>query len=129
MAGALSDYLENKLLDHSLGTAAYTMPSTVYVALFTADPTDANAGTEVSGGGYERQAVTFNAASGGSTSNSADVIFPVATASWGTIGWEGIYDAATGDNLLWHGAPNTAKSITTDDQYKIAAGNLTPGLD
>jgi len=94
---ALSDYLENKLLDHALGTAAYTMP-TVYVALYTSDPTDADTGTEVSGGGYARQTVTFNAASGGSASNAGDITFPQATADWGTITHIGLRDAATGGN-------------------------------
>lgn len=47
MAGNLTNYLENKLLDHFLGTTAYTMPSPVYVALFTVAPGDAGGGTEV----------------------------------------------------------------------------------
>ncbi|WP_377846978.1 hypothetical protein [Bosea sp. UC22_33] len=62
MAGSASDYLEKKLLDHSLGVAAYTMPGTVYLALFTADPGEAGPGTEVSGNGYARQSTAFAAA-------------------------------------------------------------------
>ena len=125
---ALSDYLENKLLDHALGTAAYTMP-TVYVALYTSDPTDADTGTEVSGGGYARQTVTFNAASGGSASNASDITFPQATADWGTITHIGLRDAATGGNLLWHGALDQAKTVTNGDTFVIPAGSLTITLD
>jgi hypothetical protein len=70
MAGK-SDYLENKILDHVLRNTAYTSPTTVYVGLYTAAPTDAGGGTEVSGNGYAREAATFSVASGGATANSA----------------------------------------------------------
>ena len=43
----LSNYLENKLLDHILKNVSYTSPTTVYVGLFTSDPTDAGSGTEI----------------------------------------------------------------------------------
>jgi len=125
---ALSNYLENKLLDHALGTASYTMP-TVYLALYTSDPTDADTGTEVSGGGYARQAVSFNAASGGSASNSSDITFPQATADWGTITHIGLRDASTGGNLLWYGALDVAKTINNGDTFEISAGDLVVTLD
>jgi len=51
MAGK-SDYLENKVLDHVLRNTSYTPPATVYLGLFTANPTDAGGGTEVSGNAY-----------------------------------------------------------------------------
>jgi hypothetical protein len=126
---ALSNYLENKLLDHALATTAYTKPTTVYVALFTTDPTDAGTGTEVSGGAYVRKAVTFGAATGGSASNSADVTFDVATASWGTVTHLAIFDAATAGNMLFHGAFTQSKAIASNDQFKIPAGNLTITLN
>lgn len=122
---AASDFLENKLLDHSLGTTAYTAPSAVYVGLFTSDPTDAGTGTEVSGGSYARQEATFGAASGGSASTSATVTFPAATANWGTITHIGIYDASSSGNLLYHGAVTTSKTIETGDTFQISSGNLT----
>ena len=122
---ACSDFLENKLLDHSLATTAYTAPAAVYVGLFTSDPTDAGTGTEVSGGSYARQAATFAAASGGSASTSATITFPSATANWGTIGWIGLYDASSAGNLLYHGAVTTSKTIETGDTFQISSGNLT----
>jgi hypothetical protein len=125
----ISDYLENKILDHTLATTAYTKPTNVYIALYTAAPSDAGGGTEVSGGAYARQVATFGAASAGSTSNSADITFPVATASWNTITHIGILDASTAGNLLWHGALSASKAIATNDQFKIAAGNLTVSLN
>lgn len=127
--GALSDYLENKLLEHSMGKTAYTMPSGVYLGLFTTAPTDAAPGTEVTGGAYARQKVTFGNAAAGSISNSADVTFPKATANWGTITHAALFDAATAGNMLWHGALQAQKAIGIDDSFLIEAGKLTCSLD
>lgn len=125
---ALSDYLENALLDHSLGTSSFTAPASVYVALFTTAPTDAGGGTEVTGGGYAREQVVFAAAAAGRASNTASVEYAVATADWGTVSHLGIFDAATGGNLLYHGAANP-KTIEAGDSLRIQAGNLTITLD
>lgn len=129
MANGFSDYLENALLNATLRGVAYTSPTTVYVALFTSDPTDAGTGTEVSGGAYARQAVTFGAPSNGTCSNSADVLFPIATAAWGTITHIAIFDAATGGNMLYSAPLTTSKTIASGDQLKVAAGDVTVSLD
>jgi len=121
---ALSDYLENEVLDHILGTGAYTAPTNVYVGLSTATFADDNSGTELSGSGYARQSATFSAASGGTTSNSAAIEFPAATASWGTVSHFGIFDAASSGNLLIHGSFTTAKVVDTGDIVKISTGDL-----
>ncbi len=126
---ALSNYLENAVLNHVLRNTAYTQPASLHVGLFTAAPSDTGGGTEVTGGAYARQAATFGAASNGSSSNTADLTFPVATASWGTVSHLAIFDAATGGNLLWHGALSESKAIATNDQFKITTGNLTLSLD
>lgn len=126
---ALSNYLENKLLDHVLKGTAYTPPTTLYVALFTTDPTDAGTGTEVTGGAYARKTATFGSATNGAISNNADITFNVATANWGTITHAGVYDALSGGNLLFHGTLTASKSINIDDQLKIASGSLTITLD
>lgn len=127
--GALTDYLENKLLDHVLCNTAYTPPTTVYVGLFTAAPGEAGGGTEVSGGGYARQAASFSAAANGQASNSADIVFPVATADWGTITHIALFDAQTAGNMLLYAALAASKTIQTGDQFIIKAGNLTVTLD
>lgn len=126
---AFSDYAENAVLDHVLGTTALTSPTDVYVALFTSDPTDADSGTEVSGGSYARQTMAFNAAASGAADNSADVTFPTATASWGTVTHTGLYDASTSGNLLLHGALGTSKTIDSGDTIKFAAGDYDVTLD
>lgn len=124
-----SNYLENKLLDHILKAVSYTSPTTVYVGLFTSDPTDAGSGTEVSGGSYARQVLSVTTASGGIVTSSADVTFPQATANWGTISHIGLLDAITSGNLLMHTPLTTSKVIETDDILKINSGNLTVTLD
>ena len=125
---AMSNYLENALINATLRNTSYTSPSTVYVALFTSDPTDAGSGTECSGGAYARQSATFGAPSDGASSISADVEFPQATGAWGTITHFGIFDASSSGNLLYHGALTSSKTIATGDVLKITSSNLTVTL-
>jgi hypothetical protein len=124
----ISNYLEDALINGTLRGTTFTAPAAVYVSLHTADPTDAGTGTEVSGGSYIRQAATFGAPSNGVSTTTADVTFPQATASWGTIGWIGIWDADTSGNMLYHTALDTSKAIDTGDIFKIASGSLTVTL-
>ena len=124
----MSNYLEDALINATLRNTSYTSPATVYVGLYTSDPTDANTGTEVSGGSYARTAVTFGAPSNGVTTNSAAVEFPQATGSWGTVGWIGILDASTSGNLLYHTALDASKTIASGDIFKIAIGSLSVTL-
>ncbi len=124
----MSTYLEDALINATLRNTSYTSPATVYVGLYTTDPTDANTGTEVSGGSYARTAVTFAAPSNGVTTNSAAVEFPQATASWGTVAYIGILDNSSGGNLLYHTALDTSKTIDTGDIFKIATGSLSVQL-
>lgn len=121
---AMSDYLENEILDHILGTGAYTMPTTVYVGLSTGSFNDDNSGTELSGSGYARQSIAFGAASSGTASNSGNVDFPAATGSWGVISHFGLFDASTGGNLLIHGALTASKTVATGDILRIATGDM-----
>lgn len=126
---AMSNYLENEILDHILGTGAYTAPSTVYIGLATASFADDASGTELSGNGYARQSAAFNAAASGTADNSAAIEFPAATASWGTVSHFGVFDAASSGNLLIHGAFTTAKAISTGDILKISSGDLDISAD
>ena len=121
----ISNYLENALINATLRNTAYTSPTTVYVALYTTDPTDADTGTEMSGNAYARQSVTFSAPSDGATSNSAAVEFPQATGSWGTVAYIGLRDASSGGNLLYHTPLDASKTIATGDVFRIAIGSLT----
>lgn len=124
----ISNYLENALINGTLRGTTFTAPASVFVSLHTADPTDAGSGTEVSGGSYVRQAATFGAPSNGVSTTTADISYPQATASYGTVSFIGIFDASTAGNLLYHTALDTAKTIDTGDIFKIAAGSLTVTL-
>ena len=138
---AASNYLENKLLDHTLkyGTAPYTGAGTLYLALFnnTSTNTAANleAGTltdetSTSGTAYARKAVTFASASSGSSATNATVTFDAATASWGTITHIAVMDGGTvgSGNVLFYGAVTTSKTIDTGDTFQVSSGNLTISL-
>lgn len=126
----MSDYLEVALLNATLNGTAFTAVNNPYVSLHTADPTDAGTGTEVSGGSYARTTASFSTASGtsGLVATDADVTFPTATASWGTVGWIGLWDSASGGNMLYHTALDASKTIDSGDIFKITTGNLTVEL-
>lgn len=124
----ISTYLADKLLDHSLKTASFTMPSNIYIALYTSDPTANDSGSEVSGGSYARQSAAFASATNKATSNSALITFPEATANWGTVTHVGIRDASSGGNLLFFGALAASKIVQSGDQFKIKAGSIAASL-
>lgn len=124
----MSNYLENALINATLRNTAYTSPTTVYLALYTTDPTDADTGTECSGSGYARQAITFGAPSNGVTTNSAVIEYAQAGNSWGTITHIGIRDALTTGNLLYHSPLDASKTIATGDVFRVAIGSLSVTL-
>jgi hypothetical protein len=125
---AMSNYLENALINATLRNTSYTSPATVYAGLFTSDPTDAGSGTEVSGGSYARKAMTFGAPSNGASVNSSAVEFDQATANWGTITHFAIFDALTSGNMLYHGALTASKTIETGDVFKFATSSVSVTL-
>ena len=128
MASQMSTYLQNAVINATLRNTAYTSPTTVYVGLFTSTVTAGGSGTEVSGGSYARTAVTIGAPSSGASSNSANVVFPTATASWGTVTYIGVYDASTAGNLLYFAPLTTSKTIDIGDVFQISTSNLTVSL-
>ncbi len=134
MAG-MSDYLEDAVLTHIFRNTNYTRPANIYVALFTAAPSDSGGGTEVSGGSYARQAVAtgassgWSAPSGGAVSNSSDINFPQATASWGMVTAVGLFDASSSGNLLFLGNLAASKAVDIDDVFRFLAGDLSVALD
>lgn len=125
----MSTYLEQAILNEVLRGTNYVPPSNVYVGLFITDPTDANVGTEVTAGGYERQVVTFGEPVKEGTNksvvqNTNDIDFGIAPNDWGTISFFGIFDSATGGNLLFHGAVTNPKTILANDRPIWYASDL-----
>lgn len=144
-AGALTDYAENKIVDAVMRGQTLGAPATWYASLYTVCPTDSTAGTEVSGGGYARVAITASlanwagtqssgstiASSGtsGTTSNNAVIPFPTASGSWGTIACWGLTDASTAGNLWIYTTVTTPPTITTGATPSFAAGAMTIQID
>ncbi len=129
MATTNSDYTENKVVDHVLGTGSWTMPAAVSLALFTTNPNfeTGSGGTEATGGSYARKAVAFTASSGGATSNTAQKVWTVGTdiAAGTYTGW-GVYDAASAGNMLFGDAFSSNKVLSgTGDTLTFAAASIT----
>lgn len=133
---SFADFLENELLDHVWGNAAFSPAATLYVGLSTTTPNDDGTNiTEPSGGAaYARVAVTNNAtnwpaASGGAKSNGIAIDFPTATGSWGTVTHFFVADAGAGGNIYGSGALTVAKTIDSGDTASFAIGDLDITLD
>lgn len=137
---ALSDYLENKIVDSVLRGQVFPLPVTIHIALWTAATTDvAGVAGEVAVGAYARVPVTAALANfkstqndalastgtGGATSNSVVVTFPTPTAGWGTVTHWAAYDALTAGNLLFQAPLTISKVINTGDAVSFAVGALT----
>ena len=125
---SLSNTFETTTLKWLLTTDSVTRPTAWYVALYTAAPSDAGGGTEVSGGSYVRKAATFTV-TGDTASNSAAVEFDVATASWGTVTHAGIFDASSGGNLIAYASLTASKLIDSGDVLRFPISDLTVTLD
>jgi hypothetical protein len=122
--GSITDYLEKELLDH-ICNATWNVPTTVFLGLFTADPTDTGAvGTEVVDGAYTRVTITFVTAVTRNVTQKAKVTFPQATADWGTVTHYGIHDAVSAGNVLAHGALNTSKTVVNGNTPSVATGEV-----
>lgn len=129
---AFDDAEEAAILeDWFRGTARTFVPS--HIGLFTTTPADdGTGGVEVTGGSYARQAFARNATNwsaatlGAPTflSNLLAIVFPTATANWGTVVAWGYFDALTVGNLAYFGVMTTAKAINNTDDSNIPIGAL-----
>jgi hypothetical protein len=127
----LSNYGENLVLTWLLTNGSATRPTSWFIALYTVAPGEGGGGTEVSGGSYARQAVTFTVSGTAPTeaSNSVAVEFPTATANWGTVVAAAIFDASTSGNMLAYANLTTSKTIDSGDVLRFNAGSLDVTLD
>jgi hypothetical protein len=143
---AMSDFLENKTIDHLFRGVSFTAPAALYIGLYTVTPTDAGGGTEVTGGAYARVALapsttnwastggagtTTNPSAGtsGTTSNNSAITFPTATAAWGTVVAVGIFDAATAGNLHWWGPLTANQVVGIGGTFSFAISQLSVQID
>lgn len=127
---SFSNTTETLVLNWLLTAGAATRPTAWYLALFTTDPGETGAGTEVTtvGTAYARQTAAFTV-TGNTASNTAAIEFPTATATYGTVSHVGVYDAVSGGNLIAYAALTTSKVIDTGDVLRVPAGDLDITLD
>jgi hypothetical protein len=123
MSAVKSAYLRTKVVKHVLGLASFSMPSTIYVALYTSDPTVNDTGTEVTGGSYARKPVTWGAESGGVVPSGADINFTNMPAC--TVTHWALRDAASGGNLLYFGPMDVPVVVNSGDTFPVTTGNLS----
>jgi hypothetical protein len=125
---SFSNTFETTVLTWVFTTGSATRPTAWHIALYTGAPDDTGGGTEVSGGGYGRQAVTFTI-SGNTASNNAAIEWDTATSGYGTVTHVGVFDAATSGNLIAYAALTTSKTIDTGDVFRLPSGDLDITLD
>lgn len=134
MSGSLSDYLENKILDHMLGGPDFVRPATVYLGLWTSALSDASTGSssgEATFGGYARVAVTNNStnfpgASAGGKSNGSTITFPTPTSGAGQVVTHvGVFDASSSGNLLMWADLTSPITVVVGSAIYFNAGDLT----
>jgi hypothetical protein len=125
---SFTDYTENLVLNWLFTTNSATRPTAWYIGLFTAAPSDAGGGTEVTGNGYARVATGTMSVSGTSPTNctnSAAIEFGAASGgNWGTITHIAVLDASTSGNMLGWAALTTSRTINDGDILRIPAGDL-----
>lgn len=128
---AMSNALEDDLLDHVLKNTTYTQPTNLYLGLWTADDglESGVVTSEVSGGAYARTTATFAAAASGTSTNSAAVSFPQATGAWGTVSHTALCSALTGAAVLFHGTLSADKIVSSGDTFKFNAADFSISMD
>jgi len=143
---ALTDHLENRIIDAMFRGQPYSFPTTLHFALFTATPGEAGGGTEVSGGGYARVPITASLANfagtqgagtttastgtSGTTSNNVAIQFAAPTANWGSVVAVGVFDAATGGQMLVYAPLTTPKTINNGDAAPLfSAATFSFGIN
>jgi hypothetical protein len=128
MAGSATDYLRQRVLSHTLGFGAFTMPANVYVGITTSAPTASTPGAEIptAGTGYVRRNATFALAAGRTdlANNTATLEYPPATINWGTVGYFEVWDALTAGNRLYWGPLVDPTDGITQVTRTIAAGDI-----
>jgi hypothetical protein len=130
---SFTNFLEDRVLRHVFGAAAYTAPSPLYLALYTAAPNEAGGGTEVSTSGtaYARQTSAFTVSGTAPTTagNTSAVEWPAATGAWGTVTHVAVVDALTGGNVLAYATLTSSRTVASGDIFRIPASNFTITLD
>lgn len=123
-------YQANRDLGNNFGRRNNTIPSTYYIGLSTSSTITEVGFTEPTGGGYERVALVnstsnFTVPANGAITINAAIEYPETTAVMGNVYAVGIFDAATGGNMLYYGALTTSKYVESETILQFRAGTIT----
>lgn len=127
----LSQFLSEKIMGQFLNAVSYTWPATVYLALFTAQPSGGTGGTEASYTGYARLSITVNTtnftavSTAGVIKNAVIQTFGTNTGTSQTIVGYGLFDASTGGNLLTDNLLTTSQTVNNGAAPSFAVDALT----
>ena len=121
---SISNYAELKILEHTTGKTAWTMPTNVYIKLHTADAGEA--GTSSAASETTRKVAAWATASSGSIATSATLEWTNVAATETYTHWS-MWDALTAGNCLWTGALSSSAAVTAGDTFQITS--LTLSLD
>lgn len=120
----MSNYLENKMIDHVFRNIVYASPTTVYMTLYSSTQGEDDLGVELVGNGYARIPLSFGAPTDGVSLNDLEALFPAATLDWLPIVSVGINDALTlGNNLMYK--PIGATTIVAGNQFRSPVGDFS----
>ncbi len=109
---------KNLMLDALNGTNPVTVLT--HTSLHTADPADTGA-SEVTGGAYARQSITFSAAAAGALDSSIQPVFSVPGGT--TVTHVGFWSASSGGTFLG-GADVTDETFGADGTYTLTDADL-----
>lgn len=125
MLAVKSTYLRQAVIKAVLGEATFPSITNTYLALYTNDPTIADTGTEVTGGSYARQQLSFASASGGSKVSNTSETFSSMPAT--TVTHWGVRDASSGGNLLYFGSFAIPIQLNAGNNLVINSGDIVLG--
>lgn len=121
---SISNYAELKILEHTTGKTAWTMPTTVYVKLHLGD--SGEDGTANAAVNATRQAASWAVAASGSIATNATITWTNVSTTETYSHWS-LWDASTAGNCLWTGALSSSAAVTAGDTFQITS--LTLSLD
>lgn len=121
MAAGLSTAARNSILD-AIGNATAFSFSAVWVKLHLGDP--GSAGTSNPAATTTRQQASFAAASSGSMTTDADLLWS-SVANAETISWISLWDASSAGNFIGNAQLAASKTVAVGDNFRIPAGSLT----
>ena len=129
-----TNFSRNKIQDYLFGGVSFTAPATYYMGLSTTIPSVSGSNfTEPAGAGYARVSFTsnktnFGYSSSGCVVNSASIVFPETSGSWGTILSIGLFDASTSGSLWEYSVLSTPKVVQDTTVISFSAGAIAASM-